>query len=199
MTDKTRSGTYACSGNSNLNLSLVCTHQLSELVADTLQYTQSVVLGESVQKVLNSAGLVGTSHVLLEFLDNAGLVLGREGWCAEDLRKFGIFLHNTEEVREGGSGRIEGRRLSSGSVLWEDHMLAIGHVCHVDGLQLIVEISAIGCPELLKRSPTVSFSCPTHSVREEKSENIPKHLHMCHRYRKEQLVVELRLWLMRTS
>lgn len=43
--------TYLSTGNIQLDLSTVSTHQCSKLFADTLQNTQSIVLRKSVEKI----------------------------------------------------------------------------------------------------------------------------------------------------
>lgn len=62
--------TYACSNNCNLDLALVRTHQLSKFVTNTFEKTQSVVVGEGLEKVLDSVTLVSSADVLLQFGDD---------------------------------------------------------------------------------------------------------------------------------
>jgi len=62
---------FACSDDCNLDLALLCADQLCELVADTFQKAQPVVLSEGVQKVLDSGTLIGSSEVLFK-LSNDG-------------------------------------------------------------------------------------------------------------------------------
>lgn len=54
------------------------THQDTELLNNTLQSAQSVVLGKRSKEVLDNALLILVADVLLEFLDDGLLVRDRQ-------------------------------------------------------------------------------------------------------------------------
>lgn len=74
------------------------THEYAKLLNNTLQHAQSVVLGESVEQVLDDALLVSAANVLLELLDNLLLIRHRQRRRMEDLVELGILLEDTLEV-----------------------------------------------------------------------------------------------------
>lgn len=61
---------YLSTSDPQLDLALASAHQLGELLADALQQTQSVVLGQSVEEILDSTALVSATSVFLELGHN---------------------------------------------------------------------------------------------------------------------------------
>lgn len=114
-----RRTTYSSAGDSELNLAPGSTHQLAELGADTLEKSQTVVLGESVEEVLDGVGLVLATGVLLELSDDGGLVLGGEGRCLHDVGELWVLDIDLREGAEGLGHSLERLRLHGSSVLWE--------------------------------------------------------------------------------
>jgi hypothetical protein len=91
-------------------------HQGRELLDDTLQQTQAVVLGERVEEVLQDVPLVAAGH-LLQLLDDLLLVADGEGRRVQDGSELLIALEDLAELSEGLRDLIEGRRFGGGSVL----------------------------------------------------------------------------------
>lgn len=91
-------------------------HQSAELLADTLQSTETVVLGQSSEEVLEDVGLVGASD-LLELGDDLRLVGVGEGRGTEDGDQLGVGLQGLAEGSDGLGGRVEGGGLGGCSVL----------------------------------------------------------------------------------
>lgn len=91
-------------------------HQSAELLADSLQGTETVVLGKGSEEVLEDVGLVGTSD-LLELGDDLLLVGVGEGRGTEDGDQLGVGLQGLAELGDGLGGRIEGGGLGGGGVL----------------------------------------------------------------------------------
>lgn len=106
---------YLSGGDGHLNLAARSRHDLVELVADTLEETEAVVLGESVEEVLDGGFLA--ARLLNELGDDGGLVLGGESRGRQDGSELSILLEDVAEVGEGLGSGLEGRRLGSGSVL----------------------------------------------------------------------------------
>jgi hypothetical protein len=92
--------TYSSAGNNELNLAAVRAHQDGELVHNTLKGAQTVVGGESLEEVLDDALLVGSTEVLLQFLDNLLLVRDGEGGGVQDLGELGVLLEDGRERLE---------------------------------------------------------------------------------------------------
>ena len=69
------SSTYLSTGDIQLNLPMISTHQHRKLITHTLQNPEPVVLRKSLQEALQDlAVLRSSSHNLLQFLDDIGLV-----------------------------------------------------------------------------------------------------------------------------
>ena len=109
------SGTYGSGSDGHLDLTAGSAHKSVELGANTLEESQSVVLGEGLEEVLD--GLVCTTDVLLELSDNLALVLSRQSWRLHDLAELGISLENVVELGEGLGHAVEGVALHGCSVL----------------------------------------------------------------------------------
>jgi hypothetical protein len=95
----------------------VSAHQGSELLADTLENTKTVVLSESLEEVLEDTGLVGTGD-LGELLDNGLLVGVGETGGAEDADELLVGLEGLAEVGDGTGGLVEGGGLGRSGVLF---------------------------------------------------------------------------------
>lgn len=108
--------TYLSTGDVQLNLTAVSAHEGRELVADTLEGTQTVVLSESVEEVLEDAVLVTTGD-LLELLDDLLLVAVAQGGGSQDGGELGVLLEGLVEVGQSLSSRVESGSLSGSSVL----------------------------------------------------------------------------------
>lgn len=108
--------THLGAGNVQLNLAAVSAHQSAELLANTLQSTETVVLGKGDEEVLQDVGLIGTGK-LLEFGDDLLLVGVGEGRSAEDSGQLRVGLQGLAEGSDGLGGRVEGGGLGGGSVL----------------------------------------------------------------------------------
>jgi hypothetical protein len=85
----------------------VSAHKSSELLADTTEQTETVVLSKGSEEVLEDIALVGTSD-LLQLCDNGLLVRDGQGRGGEDAGELGIGLEGGTEVDEGLGGSVEG-------------------------------------------------------------------------------------------
>jgi hypothetical protein len=110
------SPTHLGRGDVQLNLTTVGAHQSTELLADTLEGSETVVLGQSLEEVLDDVGLVGTGN-LLELLDDLLLVGNGQGRSAEDGDQLGVGLQGLAEGSDSLGGLVEGSGLGGGSVL----------------------------------------------------------------------------------
>lgn len=97
------------------------THQSSELFADALEETKSVVFGESSEEVLDSVVLV-TAGELLELSDDRGLVASGQSRGAQDAGKLSILLQGFGQADESFGSGLEGRRLRCSSILNDEQM-----------------------------------------------------------------------------
>lgn len=91
-------------------------HQSTELLADTLEGTETVVLGQSLEEVLEDVGLVGTGN-LLELLDDLLLVGNGQGRSVEDGDQLGVGLQGLAKGSDSLGGLVEGSGLGGSSVL----------------------------------------------------------------------------------
>lgn len=117
--------TDSCARNSHLDLSSSGAHQFAELLAHALQETQSVVVGEGGQKVLDCDVLVRASGVLLQLGHDLGLVLGTESWGTKDGRQLGIFVVYVVQGADSLCDDVERGSLHGCSVLF---LLRVSHV-----------------------------------------------------------------------
>jgi hypothetical protein len=108
--------THLGRGDVQLNLTAVGAHQSTELLADTLERTETVVLGQSLEEVLEDVGLVGTGN-LLELLDDLLLVGNGQGRSVEDGDQLGVGLQGLAEGSDSLGGLVEGSGLGGSSVL----------------------------------------------------------------------------------
>lgn len=104
-------------GDGELDLAPVCAHQLAELLDNTLQSTQPVVVCQCLEQVLHDAFLV-LSEVLLELGNDLLLVRDGESGSGEDGGELGILLEDGGERLKGLGGGVEGVGLRSGRVLY---------------------------------------------------------------------------------
>lgn len=96
-------------------------HQSSELLADTVEGTETVVLGKGLEEVLDDTGLVGTGD-LGELLDDGLLVSVAESGGTEDVDELLVGLEGLAESGDGAGSLVESRRLGGGSVLFTDRL-----------------------------------------------------------------------------
>lgn len=118
-----KESTYRSAGNVQLDLSPVRAHQLSELLRDALERTQPVVLGKSLEQVLDDAVLV-VAQVLLELGHNLLLVLDGEGGRTEHRGELGILLEDVAQRVEALGRGIERVGLRGRSVLHRDKFVS---------------------------------------------------------------------------
>jgi hypothetical protein len=102
----------------------VSTHEGLELLADALKETETVVLGQSLQEVLDDVALVATGD-LLKLLDDLLLVAGGEGGSSDDAVQLAVGLEGLSEAGESLGGLVEGGGLGRGSVLF---IVAVSHI-----------------------------------------------------------------------
>lgn len=77
--------------NHQLHLPTVCAHQLSELLTNPLQQTQSIVLRKRLQEVLHRAGSIRLrSGVLFQLGDDGRFIRFSQGGGVEDGREFRV-------------------------------------------------------------------------------------------------------------
>lgn len=109
-------GTHLGGGDVQLDLAVGSGHEGSELLADTLEGTETVVLGKGLEEVLEDIGLVSTSD-LLELLDDLSLVGAGQGRSAEDGGQLLVGLDDLTEGSDSLSGLLKSGGLGRGSVL----------------------------------------------------------------------------------
>jgi hypothetical protein len=107
---------YLSRGNDELNLTTVSAHKSSELLADTTEQTETVVLSKGSEEVLEDIALVGTGN-LLQLCDDGLLVRDGQGRGGEDASELGVGLEGGTEIDEGLGGSVEGGGLGRRSVL----------------------------------------------------------------------------------
>lgn len=115
-TSGTRSKTYLSTGDVQLDLTALGGHESRELVSDTLEGAETVVLSESLEEVLDNVTLVGTGN-LLELLDNLLLVGVGEGRGTEDGGELLVALDGLAEGSDSLGGLLEAGGLGRGSEL----------------------------------------------------------------------------------
>jgi hypothetical protein len=93
----------------------VSTHEALELLADALKETETVVLSQSLQEVLDDVALVVTGD-LLELLDDLLLVAGGEGGGRDDVGQLAVGLEGLSKAGESLGGLVESGGLGRGSV-----------------------------------------------------------------------------------
>lgn len=106
---------YLSTGDVQFNLATVSTHQSRELLGDALEQTETVVLGQSLEEVLDDVALVAGE--LLQLLDDLLLVADGEGGRGDDAGQLAVGLEGLTESGEGLGGRVESGSLGRGSVL----------------------------------------------------------------------------------
>ena len=99
------------------------THEGSKLLSDALKQTETVVLSQSLEEVLDDVALVAGE--LLQLLDDLLLVADGEGGRGDDARQLAVGLEGLTEGGEGLGGLVESGSLGRGSVLdWKGKRLA---------------------------------------------------------------------------
>ena len=103
-----------------VDLAVVSAHQGSELLADTLEGTETVVLGESLEEVLDDTGLVGLVGTcnLEELIDDSLLVLVGKHRGAEDGDELLVTLEGLAEVGDSTGSLVESSGLGGSGVLF---------------------------------------------------------------------------------
>ena len=86
------------------------THQGCEFLADAFKGTETIVLGEGVEEVLEDIGLVATGN-LLELLDDLLLVGIGKGRSVEDGSQLLVALQGLTKRSNGLRGLVEGSGL----------------------------------------------------------------------------------------
>ena len=107
--------TYLSAGNSELDLTTGGRDDGRELLNNTGDEAQSVVLGEGGEEVLN--GLVLGVDLLCELINDSLLVGLGEGRGVQDGGELGVLLEESAELVEGIGSSIDAGRLDGGSVL----------------------------------------------------------------------------------
>lgn len=92
------------------------THESAELLANILQNTQSVVLGQRGEEVLEGVSLVTTSE-LLEFRHDLLLVSTRQSRGTDDRSQLAVRLEGLAEDSEGPGDLVEGSGFDGSRVL----------------------------------------------------------------------------------
>lgn len=112
--------TYLSTGDVEVDLAVVSAHQGSELLADTLEGAETVVLGESLEEVLDDTGLVGlvSTGDLEELLNDGLLVLVGEHRGAEDADELLVTLEGLAEVGDSTGSLVESSGLGGSGVLF---------------------------------------------------------------------------------
>ncbi len=75
------------------------------------------MFGQSLQKILHSATLIGATGVLLQFSDNGGFVGVGEGWGMENRGEFGVGFEDLVQGGERFSDGVEGGGFGGGGIL----------------------------------------------------------------------------------
>ena len=108
--------TYSSAGDGQLDLTAGGAHEGSELVGNTLKLVESVVLGESLEEVLDGVVLVLDIERLLDLGNDLLLIGGVEGGGIKDGLELGVSLEGGSEVLETLGGGIQRLGLDSGGV-----------------------------------------------------------------------------------
>lgn len=106
-----RQWTHGSTCDGHLDLTPRRTHQLAKLVADTLQQTETVILCERIEEVLDGVVLVDSARVLLQLRDNGRLVLGGQRRGHHDGCELGVSVKDLLERRHCTRGAVERGRL----------------------------------------------------------------------------------------
>lgn len=111
---------YLSTGDVEVDLAAVSAHQGSELLADTLEGTETVVLGESLEEVLEDTSLIGTGD-LSELLNNGLLVGDGKHRGAEDSDELLVSLDGLAEAGDSTGSLVESSGLGGSGVLFVSH------------------------------------------------------------------------------
>lgn len=107
---------YLSTGDVQVQLAPVSTHESAELLANVLQNTQSVVLGQRGEEVLDGVPLVTTSE-LLEFRHDLLLVSTRQSRGTDDRSQLAVRLEGLAEDSKGPGDLVEGSGFDGSRVL----------------------------------------------------------------------------------
>lgn len=108
---------YLGAGDDQFDLTTGRSDDLSELLADAGQYSETVVLCEGGKEVLDSFVVTRRAHGLLQLGDNAALVGVGQGGRGKDGGELGVFGEEVAEGAQGLRGRVEGGGLDSCRIL----------------------------------------------------------------------------------
>ena len=108
--------TYSSAGDGQLNLTTGGAHEGTELLGNTLKLVESVVLGQSLEEVLDGVVLVLDVEGLLDLGNDLLLVGLAEGGGIKDGLELGVSLEGGSEVLETLGGGIQRLGLDSGGV-----------------------------------------------------------------------------------
>jgi hypothetical protein len=108
---------YLSTGDVEVDLAAVSAHQGSKLVADTLEGTETVVFGESLEEVLEDTGLIGTGNLSKLFDDRLLVGVGEHGG-AEDIGELLVSLEGLAEGRDSTGSLVESSGLGGSGVLF---------------------------------------------------------------------------------
>jgi hypothetical protein len=97
---------------------VVSAHQFTELLDNAPQQTQTVVLSQRAEEVLQDVTLVGTGN-LLQFLDDLLLVADGQSRGVEDGGQLGVSLEDFTQLANSLGDLLQGRSLCRSSVLEE--------------------------------------------------------------------------------
>lgn len=125
------------------------THKGTELLANTLKSTQPIVLGQSVEEVLQDVALVSATGELLQLGNDLLLVGGGEGRGADDGGELAVVLEGLAEGGEGLGDLVKGGGFGGGSVLFS---YCVSGCCVNFG-------DAIGFSDFLKVGSTEGCNC----------------------------------------
>ena len=122
--------------NRHLYLASCRTHQRSEFLAHSLERAQAVVLGQSVEEVLDGVVLVLHVGRLLNLGDDLLLVGDRESGRSQNLLELSIALEGLVQVVQSLGDGVEGTLLGGSRVL---------HIAHVSHHSSPLAFRCMGC------------------------------------------------------
>jgi len=108
--------TYSSADNGQLNLTARGAHEGAELLGNTLKLVEPVVLGQSLEEVLDGVVLVLATERLLDLSNDLCLVAGVEGGGLKDGLELDVSLEGGSEGLETLGGGIQRVGLDGGSV-----------------------------------------------------------------------------------
>jgi hypothetical protein len=109
------SGSHLSTGNSHLDLAARRGDELVELLANTPEEAEAVVLGEGLEEGLDRGA--AAAGVLDQFADDGRLVLRAQHRGGQDLGQLGVLDDDGVEGGDGLGGGVEAGGLDGGGVL----------------------------------------------------------------------------------